>query len=47
MTKLFFLFVLDDTPYEKEEFDNCKLIENVVNHVQLLTKKRHLENEKP
>ena len=29
MTKLylFFCFVLDDTPYKKEEYNNCKLIE--------------------
>ena len=50
MTKLYFFvcFVLDDTPYKKEEFNNCKLTEMfVVNHMQLLTKERHLEKQKP
>lgn len=44
---LFVCFVLDDTPYKKEELNNCKLIEEVVNHLQLLTKEKHLEKQKP
>ena len=49
MTKLYLLvcFVLDDTPNKKEEFNNCKLIEDVVNHMELLTKERHFEKQKP
>ena len=47
MTKLylFVCFVLDETSYKKEELNNCKLIEDFMNHMELLTKKRHLEKQ--